>query len=246
MRRLILLFSLILTFFLPVTSWAAWTFVTGCGHNVGVPGTSIACTVATNVAAGDTVFVWHTNETGQSPTSVTDGTSTFTIDPDGVLIANSITSVAYYLLSSTALTTPTYTVNHPSADISRIVVQVWRPSAGATVSFVDSITGTGNGTALTSGNLVTGTEDGLVFGANGHTGVGPDDTSLQINGVAYSQLQKDDGAKTKVWSRTYSTGFTGAATGTNATADNWHVTAMAFKQVAGGAETKYFKRRQLP
>lgn len=250
MKRLILIVSMLCAFLLPVPSWASFTFIVGCGDNNDATATTITATCA-GVAAGDLVSVWTTFEGLTTTTvSVSDGTTTFTQDPLGVFDQPSGTdephSVMHYLLSSVATGSVTYTSTFGSTQaVRRIVVQVYRPSAAATFESSNRAGGT-TGTALASGNITTVGTDGVAFGANASYGNTPSDASLQINGVNQQQITNAGSyVKTKIWSRTYSAGFTGQATATQDASNRWNCAVWAF-QISAGANVSQFRKRRLP
>lgn len=211
-----------------------FTFVNKGGTGGSGSSTTLAL-VVTGIHAGDLIVVGVKWEGGDTTVSVSDGTTTLTADPDGHNSRglNDPRSCVFYLLSSVASGSVTYTVTFGAARSWRsITVMAYTPSASCTLE--DSHSGNGSSTAVNSGNIITVGTDGLAFGFYGEFGSAL--TSPLINGVAPDQTQVSGGPDSQrdtLWSKSYSSGFTGAASGTISSLD-WLCTAIAFKIAGGG------------
>lgn len=214
----------------------SWTFHNSNGATASASSNSIAVALA-NVSVGDLIAVWVKWEAGTTTCAVSDGTTSLTQYVPGVLTytgAGEPSGVLFYLLSSVASGTVTYTASLGAARTWRdIVVMSYTPSAGTVAA--DGTAGVGaqgQGTAVSSGNVTTTGTDGVAFG--GYSEYGSALTSPKINNVVAAQTQKSGATNSELWSITYSSGFTGAATGT-ITFNNWVGGVIAFKITASGA-----------
>lgn len=238
MRRLLLLVAL-LAFALPVS--ASFTFVGGCGGNVDGSSAIVSCAVG-SVASGDLAFVSTSFEGATTTATCSDGTSSLTQTAFGVTSGTRAAEpwlVAHYLLASTATGSVTYTTTlGASRSFKQIAVQVWRPSASASLDGTAvAAAGTTSGTpwAISSGNTTTTGTDGLGFGS--YAEYGQATVTETINAVAEDQLQRANAGasrNTATWSRTYSSAFTGDAAGTLGGNERWTLGVTAFKIGAGG------------
>jgi hypothetical protein len=188
---------------------------------------------AASVAAGDLVIVAVKWENADTTVTVSDGTSSLTETPAGhAADASPAWTTAFYLLSSVATGTVTYTVTWSAAQTFRdIGVMVYRPPSTPVTdgTFVKAV---GNSTAFASGNITTTGTDGVAFGYYGETGGTA--SAQQINGSAASQvLTFGVQPRSSIWSLTYTAGFTGQATATISPSGTWGGGLMAFK--ASGA-----------
>lgn len=206
----------------------------GGSSSVGSIGVAV-----TGVHAGDLVVVGVKFEGSTTTVSVSDGTTTFTQDPDGVqgnAGSQEPWTCVSYLLSSVASGTLTYTATFgANRTWTSICVMVYTPSAAC--SFDNSNTGTGNSTAVSSGSTVIAGTDGVAFGFYGEYGNAIN--VLLINGLAAEHsIFVDPTGNTQhdvLWSRAYSSGFTGAASGSLSSAERWNCTIMSFQIGGGGA-----------
>lgn len=232
LRRLLLLAAL-LAVTLPAT--AGYTFVGGCGNNSDGSSLTVACTVA-SVQAGDLAFTSTSFEGATTTATVSDGTSSLTATAYGVTAGTRNSEpwlAAHYLLSSTATGSVTYTTTlGATRTFKQIAVQVWRPSAAASLdgTAVAAASAAGGSTTPNSGNITTTTSDGLAFAS--YAEFGQATTAELINGVAEDQKQIANAGASRnssTWSRTFAAGFTGAASGTLASAQRWTIGVTAFK-----------------
>lgn len=212
----------------------SWSLVGSSGSFGAGSSTTITSNVA-SVAAGDTVIVEAINDNSQDTMSVSDGTSSLT-----GLTLNSVSVLrhkTFYLLSSVATGTVTYTVTYgaPTATTNRgILVYVFRASGG-TVSFDQDNRGNEFfGTTIATGNITTtGTDELVVVGHFNSSAVVP--TSQQINGVAADGTHAEGSDLLHQWYRIVSSTFTGQGTGTMGSSGRHTDHITSFKITGGGA-----------
>jgi hypothetical protein len=197
------------------------------GSAFGDPSGTTLSVPLTGVQAGS-LLVAYVKWEGPAGAALTlsDGTSTFTADPVVSLANGDLHGGFYYLLSSSASGTVTYTATWNTArPYRRMMIYEYSYSGGAVV-FDASNRAAGTGT-LNSGNITTtGTEE-IVFGAYGEYHATPTSTE-RINGVAADQVVRASWAS--MWSKSFTAPFTGAATA-NA-GPEWIGSVIAFKRTA--------------
>lgn len=211
-----------------------FAFVKSAGARADSSTTSITVQLTT-VTAGN-VIVLHAKHEG-SPTTITvsDGTTSFTAATKVNHGNNDLSGQFFYLLSSVASGTVTYTVTFAAARGFRGVVVMEFTRTG-TAAFDTEPTGggsSGTGGTITSGNMTTSVADSLVLG--GYSNYGSESlATIQINGVNAGGIRGDDGATGDPqtahcqWYRIPTATFTGAATATGITGD-WIINAIAIK-----------------
>lgn len=235
LKTALLVFALL---FASAPAWASFTFVGGCGGNDDSGTTAtVSCNVA-GVQAGDLAFVTDSFEGSTTTATCSDGTSSLTQTAFGVTAGARGTEpwlAAFYIMSSSASGTVTYTTTlGANRAFKQIAVQVWRPSAAASLDGT-AVAASGGTTPISSGNITTTGTDGLAFGS--YAEFGQATTSELINGVAEDQKQianAPSSRNTTQWSRTYSSGFTGDAGGTMGGNEQYTLGVTAFKIGAGG------------
>ena len=224
----------------------SWTFVNSGSNGSSGSATTLAASVA-SVQAGDVAIVGIKWEDG-GPGTVTcsDGTSSLTEyapAEQGVGGADQWIDM-FYLLSSVATGTVTYTVTFNAARTWRgICAMAWRPSAAASLDGT-AVQNDGTSAVVNSGNITTTGADGLAVGFYGE--FGRTFSSVLINGVAVAQsvTNSASGQKDQMFARTYSAGFTGAASGGLDASEQWNVGLLAFNIGGGGAA--FIARRNAP
>lgn len=211
-----------------------FVFVKSVGTRNSGSGTTLTAQLLT-VTAGNVIIAWVKHEEAPTTLTVSDGTSTFTPATKVNHGNNDLSSQFHYLLASVASGTVTYTATFAAAKGFRSFV-VFEFDPTATAAFDTEPTGggaSGSGGTLSSGNMTTTVNDGLVLGAYGNYG-SETFTTMAINGVAAAGIQGDDGSTTTsqtggaVWYRIPTATFTGAATGTGVTG-SWILNAIAIK-----------------
>ena len=210
-----------------------WTYVDGDGTAQSGSSTTIA-TPGITVNAGDVVVVVTTYEGASTSITVSDGTSTLTADPNGQYNAAGVepTLQFSYILSSVASGTNSvvYTATFGAARaFTNIMAIVYTPPGAASIDATSVGTGATSGTAVSSGNITTNTVDGVAFA--GYAEYGQTLNSAAINSVAAEHAITP--LRSKIWSVAYSTGYTGAATGT-ITSARWACAVIAIKAAGGG------------
>lgn len=223
----------------------ALTFVSsGGGGTTAASATTITCQL-TGVAAGDLIMLFASCENLVAGTmSASDGTTSLTQDPDGIVSTGSaLYGSGFYLLASVATGTVTYTVTFSaSVDYRAIVAFAYRPSG--TVTFKDSARASGLSTAPNSGNITTASGDGVAFGWYGEYGNNP--SAELINGTTFSQKQAvPTEQRAEAWTQTYTTGYTGAASCTIDGSNYWLCGIMAFEAAGAAAKAPPFKHNPM-
>ena len=191
-------------------------------------------THAIAVGSGDLVVVMakHEGSGGESITmsSSADGAA----DGHGTQLDHSSATLSvrfgYFLAHSAG--TITFTATFGSAvPYRRILVFVHTHTGTASL---DGDNGAeGSGTALASGNITTTGNDTVAFGGSGEYG-SQAISSMQINGTAADQTETPL-FYLAMWSKVFTSTFTGQATATLDSGNSWLCPVIAFKDVAGGA-----------
>lgn len=211
-------------------SEAQWSFVGSGGNGNTASGTTLTFTIS-GVSIGDLVVVTAKWETTDTTISVSDTASTFVDALVGVhkVDAGGAATTILYTLASATSGVVTYTVTWGVAKTFRdIGGMAYTPPSlpsldGTAVSTI------GSSTACSSGNITTTSVDGLGFGYYGETGGVPNVATASINGVVNEQIVTfGSNARGELWSRSYSAGFTGAATMT-IVSNPWSCGVVAFK-----------------
>jgi hypothetical protein len=196
----------------------------GAGATLGV--------AVTGVTAGDLVFV-----TGScfAVTAYTCSDGTTTLTPlTQVNQSNSGGSIrGFYLLSSVASGTVTYTITFTGTPTGRnICVYVFHPSAAVTFDQATGVESVAT-TAGSSGNITTTGTDELSFGAQANEN--QSNSSLEkINSVARTAVI-NSGLNSTLWYLAQSSTYTGPASETIASSTRTCTIIAAFKIAAGAA-----------
>ena len=215
----------------------AFTFIAAAGNVNAASGTTLDATASLNVAAGDLLVCWISNETSlgtYSCASVSGApANAFTFDV-GDTISNNVFGQSGYLLSAAVDAAATFRATWAAArDIRKFIVMQFRPTAGSTVSKDTSNDNTGLGTASTSGNITTTGTDEVVVGYSDLFNSGST-TVEQINGVAADGVSRQ--APASMWYRILSATFAaGGASCTQAISDSWTCGIMAFTAAGAAA-----------
>lgn len=230
MRYLLSLFLLLLN---AVPVGASWTFVDGDGAFGDASAISIA-TPSMTVHTGDVIAIVVSHEGTTGSPSCSDGSSTFVrpVDDTGRSPGLEPWISMHYTLSSAVNGTATYTCTFPANKTFRqVAAYIFTPSAAATTDgspYFNSAGGTSS--APNSGNITTSGTDGMAFGGYAEFGDVLSSPKIAGNNATGSQAS---GRNSKIWYWPYSSGFTGAATGTTA-GDSWGAGIVAL-QISGGA-----------
>lgn len=213
---------------------AAFTFVAKAGAAVDVDSDPISVQL-TGIQAGDLIAACVKHEGADTTRSISDGTSTLTAAPttEQNHSGGEPHSECFYLLSSVATGSPTYTLTlGGNREYKRMVVYAYRYTG--TASFDTSNSGQGTGTAIASGAITTTGTDEVVFGFYGEYTTATL-SSVNINGSAADQTQTAGAASSAMWSRVFTGTFSsGQATATASASDRWTSAVMAFKASGGG------------
>jgi hypothetical protein len=185
----------------------------------------------TGVQAGSLVVAYVKWEGASVPVTVSDGTSSFTADTQNSGAGGELHGRFYYLLSSAASGTVTYTATWSQArPYQRLIVYEYTQSGGV-VTFDASNRATATTGSLNTGAITTTGTDEVVFGAYGEYDARTT-ASEQINGVAADQVLRTPGYAS-MWSKRFTAPFTGAATATGNSSE-WIGNIIAFKRTGGG------------
>lgn len=210
--------------------------------------TTVDASSSLNVAAGDVLIAFCKNESGSTTFAVAkndgSGDNALTFDAgDKVVHSNASLQASFgYKLSATAdaAYTPRLTLG-AARDFKWFKVLQYRPDAGETVTKAASAAGQGNGTTISSGNASPTLTDGIAVGGYAEF-VANNSANHQINGTATGVTVSQVGDTLNwgaVWRKeAFSSGFTGAATCTNLSAD-WIGAIIAFESAAAGGATTY-------
>jgi hypothetical protein len=184
----------------------------------------------TNVKAGSLIVAYVKWEgTSASTVSLSDGTSTFTADTINTAANNDLSGRFFYLPSSAASGTVTYTATWSAGRPFRKLMVYEYSYSGGTVTFDGSNRATATSGTLNSGNITTTGADEIVFGAYGEYNSN-NTTTERIGGVAADQVLRANYAS--MWSKTFTAPFTGAATASG-NSSRWIGNVIAFKRTAG-------------
>jgi hypothetical protein len=167
--------------------------------------------------------------TAASIATLSDGTSTFTADALNSAANGDLHGRFYYLPASSASGAVTYTATWSPARPYRKLMIYEYSFSGGTVSFDASNRATATSGTLTTGNITTTGTDEVVFGAYGEYDAA-NTTTERINGVAADQVVRASYAS--MWSKSFTTPFTGAATATG-NSSTWVGNVIAFKRTGG-------------
>jgi len=218
----------------------SWTFVNSNGASGAGALATIPVTV-TGCHAGDIAFIVakHEGTASTTPTlsDAVGGTYSIVITEQGVSSAEPWMSAFWGTVGATG--SVTFTVTFSATKTFRdIGVIVYTPPVGATISLDGTPVSQGHAaaTAVTSGNITTAGTDGIAVGLYGS--FGDDITSMLINGGAADHTQKASANNSAIWTRAYSSGFTGAATGTTGGGNTWDAGAFALKAVVAAGSGK--------
>jgi YVTN family beta-propeller protein len=182
----------------------------------------------TGVKAGSLIVAFVKWEGSPASTvTLSDGTSTFTADTINTAANNDLNGRFYYLLSSSASGTVTYTATWSVARPYRKLMLFEYSYTGGTVAFDASNRATATSGTLSSGNITTTGTDEVVFGGYGEYDAAIT-TTERVNGVAADQVVR--ASYGSMWSKTFTSTFTGAATASG-NSSTWVGNAIAFKHV---------------
>jgi hypothetical protein len=211
------------------TTGAPLVFAHSGGTSSDASGTTLSVTLP-NVKAGSLLVAYVKWEgTSASTVTVSDGTSTFTADTLNTAANNDLRGRFFYLLSSSASGSVTYTATWSTSKEFRKLLVFEYSYGGGTVSFDGSNRATATSGTLNSGNITTTGTDEIVFGAYGEYDAN-NTTAERINGVLADQVVRSSFAS--MWSKSFTAPFTGAATATG-NSSTWIGNVIAFKRTAG-------------
>lgn len=247
MRWLSRLVLLSLSLIDPSVSDAAFARITSNAADSDTSSTTISVQLS-GVTATNTIVCWVKREGADSiTTTVSDGTSSLTSRPQ--INSDTVDIVAgqfFYLLSSVASGTVTYTATFSSAATYR-VIGCYELSADNDVVF-DVSNGSGAdsqaGNTITSGTVTTTGTAAVAFGGYGEASTATFSAPL-INGVAADHTQNTS-IFGRMWMEVLSATFSnGAATASLDSGVHAATGILVLKENVGGggAETFGFRRR---
>lgn len=188
----------------------------------------------TNVQQGNLIAVFVKQEAVSTTITVSDGTDSLTAATKKANVGGNSWGQWFYLLNANP-GSRTYTASFsPSTDFPSIFAY----EIQATVlfpyrcgwKFDTEALNNGNGTALSSGNMVVTGTRGIAFGGYVEF-FSTTLSSVQINGVAADRVDTLPSNSTVAWAKTHTAGFTGAATATISSSVDWAACAIAFAEV---------------
>lgn len=220
-------------------AFASYTYKNSCIGTTNTFADTVNCTlVGTTVSSGDLVVVWAGWAIDSLTASVSDGTSSLT--GKGVNPGTNWSGAHgqfFYILSSVATGTPTYTLTVTGAYGPCIVVYVFTPTAAVTYDNDVATESSVTSTSVDSTSITVGGSDELIVGGamieNGPT------VSAEAIGGTSATTNKING---------YSGGFTQAgwylektgsvaATATLSSSEHWLANEIGFKIAGGGGGT---------
>lgn len=226
----------------PVGQANYWITKTAQANADSTGATSMGCTLA-GVSVGDLIVVFAKWEGGAGvSSSCSDGTSTLTAVTEVDHASGDPRTQVFYLLSSVASGSVTYTVSYGASRTWRdIVVYAVTPPAGSPALALDGtiVNDNGTSTALKSKSIVTSKMNGVAFGTYGAFGatIAP----VAIGGIRADEYRTATGTgsggtatASAMWMRQYDLPFIGPATGTLNASNRWVSTIIAFAQGAAG------------
>jgi Bacterial Ig domain/GDSL-like Lipase/Acylhydrolase family len=194
-------------------------------------GTSLGVQL-TGVSAGDLIAVYVKYEGAATTVTIGDGVDLFTADPVVNASNADLHGQFFYALVSKASGTVTCTATWAASKPYRKIF-VYEYSHSGTVAVFDvSNRATATSGTLNSGAVTTTGADEVVFGSYGEYS-GNNTSNEQIAGVAADQVRRQ--AFAAVWSKTFTSPVTGAATATG-NSSTWISNLIAFKST-GPADT---------
>lgn len=133
---------------------------------------------------------------------------------------------------------PSSTATYPAIFVYEIA-----PAAGMVWAYDTESTSNGTSTSLTSGNFTT-TGPGIVLVGYAEI-TGATLSNHAVNSAAADRVDETAFTATIAWIKTHGTGFTGAATATLSTGDDWVAAAVAYTEVWSGGSMGYFRGNRL-
>ena len=205
----------------------AFTLRTSNENGNGASGTQVTVSVS-GVVAGDFVVACGANASSVDLSSISDGTSSFTLRPSNS--GGTLRCQSAYLLSSSASGSLTYTFTWASACVAREAhVYVFNPGGG-TQAYDTESNGTyvPSGTSINTGNIATASTDEAVVAFCYHNAAETASSKL-INGVA-ADGTLDPGGSMSSWYKIFASTFSGGGgTGTLATGTEMLANLIAIK-----------------
>lgn len=205
---------------------------TNSSGSSGSSGTTQGTAVVVNLH--DLIYVWVSGQGSFTNITVADTSgNTYTKVPEGVISnpgsPTDPKSCMFYCLDANASVSPTVTATFDvAATWKDIIVVVFTPTG--TVSFeAAKTTANAGGSAPASGNITTVGTDGLALLAYAEYGESLD-TPWQINAITLTEgTVGGSSSKMAVGWRSYSSGFTGQATGAGPLVARWNIGIAAFQ-----------------
>lgn len=214
----------------------ALTYVQSAEDLASNGSTATVAVALAGVVAGHLIAAFVVFEDAPTTTiSVSDGTTSFTGATKRVHSDTTHTCQWFYLLSSVASGSVTYTATLGAArTVVHIRVFEYSYTGALTFDQENSAESAGGTTALTTGNITTTGTDEVVL-AGWVAGGGMSSSAEQINGVAATHALAD-GAGGKAWDRIATATFTGQGTATT-TSTTWLSAIVSIKSNVGGGAT---------
>lgn len=215
----------------------ALTFVKSAANSADGSATTMTVQLAT-VTAGNLIAVCVEHEGSATTSSVSDGTSTLTAKTLKSHSNDDLHCRWFYILSSVANGTVTYTVTLGAARLFKRM-HAYEFSYSGTAQFDTEPSGgggAGTSAAPSSGNMTTTGTDEVVLAVVKE--YGETFSSPLINAVAADGSQSNPPSADISWYKIFTGTFTGAATCTASGSIEWVVAAIAFNTGGGGGSTQ--------
>ncbi len=202
----------------------------------------------TGVSSGDSVIAWTKWEGADTTATVSDTGSTddFTAGTKENHTNGDLNGQFFYLLSATVTGAVTYRLTFSAArPYCRLIIMVFNPDAGDTVSLEAQNIGEGTSTTPTSGGISpSGTDLVCVGGFGEYTASNPSNNA--INSSTTGVVVVSSGTQTEAWYKFLTSGFTnGNASGDSYASDDWICNIICLTAVAaGGATALPFRMRR--
>lgn len=222
----------------------SFSFIKAVSNSNDAAGTTLDTSASLNVAVGDLLVAWCTNESGSTTRSIAKNSGSpannFSFDAgDAINHTDGALSGQFgYLLSAAADATATFRLTTTSKDIRRVIIAQYRPDAGATVTKDKSANSATNasGISAVSGNVTTTGTDEVAVGGYGQDS-GATLSSMAINAIAATEPTGSPipaGAGSHLWYRLLLATFAGGnASGTQSSGGNYVMGIISFKSIPG-------------
>lgn len=214
----------------------SFTFATSGSNMVEAAGTTLDVTLT--LTAGSLIVAWCKHEGTAAAFSVakSDGTNTFT-PATKTNHGNGDLSGQFHWIAGHAMSGSTTLRLTTASRQYRSLILFEYTYTGGSLSLDTETGATGNGTAVSSGNITTTGSDELVFGGYGEYFAAVANTPLVNGSAADRSILLNTPNYTASWVRAVGATFTGPVSITAGGSADWLCRALAFKITAAGGAT---------